>query len=201
MGETALEAVVAQARFELREMIRTGQEARERLITENEGMIHKIVYRVAKGHPELSEHLLSIAYEQFIRCMDRTFSLEKGAEFSTYVYRCMMTQCLEAAVEFSQQIRIPSAVLTQMKRDRKSRASLSHGRETIYNVVEQSTKLISLDQSTSHTEGEEDLALIDRLGDNGFEGLEAQLALRYAVRKAVSQMSSRNQFVFRLRYG
>ena len=75
------------------------QQAREMLINENMGLIHGIARKTAGSRTDLTDDLVSIAYMQFIKCMDETFDFKMGTEFSTYVSSCMIKKCQETKIK------------------------------------------------------------------------------------------------------
>lgn len=70
-----------------------GQEARQQLVTVNMPMIEKVVRCIAAERYDIIDDLKSVALEQFMICVDKTFDISKGYKFSTYVYNCMGSKC------------------------------------------------------------------------------------------------------------
>lgn len=82
---------------------------REQMMKENKTLIYQLVINVVGSRTDMIDDLLSVAYAQFIQCMDYTFDMKKGTEFSTYVSSCIMYKCREAKIKYDEIIKIPTA--------------------------------------------------------------------------------------------
>jgi RNA polymerase sigma factor (sigma-70 family) len=100
----------------IKKVIKATNQARETLIQENLPMIYQIARKNAGSRTDLIEDLVSVGYIQFILCMDRTFDMARGTEFSTHVYTCISSKCRETVMKYDEMINIPSARMKDKNR-------------------------------------------------------------------------------------
>ena len=198
-GLSTLEGAVAEGRRELQEIIAEGLEARETLLTENELMIKDVVWKISKGRPELAEDLTGIALEAFSVCVDRTYELHRGIEFSTYVYNCMWGRCNEEAAIHDHTIHIPQDLLGERRRAARG-GEVDPGREESFRMVDQAGNLISLNAPTRRPDGEA-TEIGELVGDCGLGDIEGRIALNDAVARVLAAMRPRHRRVLELRFG
>jgi RNA polymerase sigma factor (sigma-70 family) len=86
------------------------------MIQENLPMIYQIARKAAGPRTDLIEDLVSVGYIQFILCMDRTFDMTRGTEFSTHAYTCISSKCRETVMKYDEMINIPSARMKDKNR-------------------------------------------------------------------------------------
>ena len=112
VGRTIYESAVERARSDMILGIERGSKAREMLVSENEGLIGKVIESLcSEDTADKKEDLFGVAFIEFLNCVDRTYDPNRGKEFSTYVYSCMRAKCIAEMQLLLHQslIRLPNA--------------------------------------------------------------------------------------------
>lgn len=110
---------------QVKKIIINTNKAREKMVELNKALIHSQATKVAGNKYEIKDDLVSVAYYQFIQCMDETFDFNKGTEFSTYVSACMYYKCKEAKIKYNEMIKIPTARMKDKVKSAKGELDLN----------------------------------------------------------------------------
>jgi RNA polymerase sigma factor (sigma-70 family) len=163
----------------LEDKIAKGDAARDRLVRENSGLIHKVL-RPYLGDEDLVEELSSVCREEMMTCIDRTFDPTRKLAFSTYVTHCMRSKCIEAAGKWNAPYHIPNAKL-------KERGELLRGEKDVEgDVYSKLTLLNSSSYLYFDDVDQEELETV--LGDDDFEAVESRMAWESMANEVLDHM-------------
>jgi RNA polymerase primary sigma factor len=215
-AESATQAVPAAERARLKRAVRDGAEAKDLLIESN----LRLVVSIAKRYRNRGMAFLDLIQEGnlgLMRAVEK-FDYTRGFKFSTYATWWIRQAITRAIADQARTIRIPvHMVETINKVVRVQRQLLQElGREpTVEEIalrvdlpVERVREIQRINQDTISLEqpmgDEEDFSLSDVIEDQGAvvpADAAARTMLNEAVKKALSELSPREQEVVRLRFG
>lgn len=146
----------------VKQVTKATNKAREILVNDNMALVHQQAHKVAGDRKDILDDLVSVAYYQFVQCMDKTFDMNKGTEFSTYVSNCIFHKCREAKIKYDEIIRIPNARMKDKTMAAKGELDLDaqdfkndakRSRESlIRNTISNSNMYWSLDKDSGDSE-------------------------------------------------
>ena len=202
-----------------RELIEAGELAKNRLIEAN----LRLVIHVARRYKGFEMDLMDLIQEGNLGLMHAVekYDYRKGYRFSTYAIWWIRQAITRALTEQAQMIRVPQYKMDKIKRLSKARQSLEQGLEkepTLENLaeemdvsVEQVIELLTMLKAQDPLSldlrrriGEDEVPLGDLLEDdqmNSPERIVITQTLEVLVRELLTNLTSRERAVIRLRYG
>lgn len=184
----------------IKEVDKLTNEARRKLINSNKALIYQQAIKVAGSRTDIIEDLVSVAHYQFIQCMDRTFDLNRGLEFSTYVTSCMIHKCKEAKIKYDEIIRIPTERIKEKTLAAKGELDLNaediendkkRVKESIIrNTISNSNMYWSLDNLINDEDGDNDYFVSDK---NSMEEITNSIVLKETINRIKTKILSKNK--------
>lgn len=173
--------LVEKTRSALKRRVNAGNKARDTLVSENRGLLNKIIKPYLGFSEDLIEELSSVCLEEMLTCIDRTFDPNRKLAFSTYATSCMKNKCAEAAGKWNTPYHVPNAKI-------KERNELVKGEKNLDGDVYPKLTLLN---STSYAYFEDmEPAELDAstAGEGGFDAMFSRVSWDKMVTEVLDKM-------------